>query len=386
MVVGDHEVAKESGSVQMKRVAIVGSRGFPSTYGGYETMVRYLARDWVKRGLDVTVYCRERSGNQRSWEQEGVHCRWTPGLNTTALSTLSFGFTSHLDASRQGFDAVLVLNIANGYFLPLLRRRSVAVALNTDGVEWERGKWGKLARHVFRRGAEASARHADVLVADSEAIGAIWRKAFEVDSVFVPYGAPVLEPSSADRVRGLGLEPDSYILVVARLVPENNVELILDAAANLDGQQLVVVGSGDGGSSLERRLADLDHRSVHWLGHISDQHLLSDLWCHCGLYIHGHSVGGTNPALLQALGAGAPTLALDTPFNREVLDADDQLFPFDADALSERIAGAMSDPSLRKVWSRSGQETIHSRYSWEDVSDRYLCALELAIQRRTGRK
>jgi len=369
----------------LKRVAIVGSRGFPSTYGGYETMVRYLARDWVERGLDITVYCRERPGRQRSWVDEGVQCRWTPGLNTTALSTLSFGLTSHVDASRQGFDAALVLNIANGFFLPLLGRRSIGVALNTDGIEWERGKWGTTARRVFRRGAEASARHADVLIADSQAIAAVWQREFGVESIFVPYGAPVVEAGAPDRVRDLGIEPDSYILVVARLVPENNVELILDATANLE-HKVVVVGSGTGDSPIEQRLAELDRGdSLDWLGHVSDQDLLSDLWSHCGLYVHGHSVGGTNPALLQALGAGAPTLALDTPFNREVLAADDQLFPQDPGELARRISGSFSDPGVRNSWSRAGQETIRARYSWKDVSERYLRALELACERRFGR-
>jgi len=347
-------------------------------------MVRYLARDWVKLGLDVTVYCRNRPGKERSWVEEGVHCRWTPGLNTTALSTISFGLTSHVDASRQGFDAVLVLNVANGFFLPFLRHRSVGVALNTDGIEWERGKWGYTAQQVFRRGAKASARHADVLVADSQAIAAIWQKEFGVESVFVPYGSPILEAESPDRVRELGLEPDSYILIVARLVPENNLELILDATANLEQHKVVVVGSGD--SPIEQRLFGLDRgESLNWLGHVSDQSLLNDLWSHCGLYVHGHSVGGTNPALLQALGAGAPVLALDTPFNREVLAVDNQLFPADRDVLAQRIASSMSDPSLRKEWSRRGKETIRSRYSWEDVSERYLQVLELAIERRKRR-
>lgn len=369
----------------MKRVAIVGSRGFPSTYGGYETMVRYLARDWVKRGLDVTVYCRERPGRQRSWNDEGIQCRWTPGLNTTALSTLSFGLTGHVDASRQGFDAALVLNIANGFFLPLLGRKSVGVALNTDGIEWERGKWGNNARRVFRRGAEASARYADVLIADSEAIATVWKKEFGVESVFVPYGAPILEACSPDRVRELGLEPGRYILTVARLVPENNIELILDSTSELE-HKVVVVGSGTGDSPIEQRLAELDRgESLTWLGHVSDQELLNSLWSHCGLYVHGHSVGGTNPGLLQALGAGAPTIALDTPFNREVLAGDSQLFPDDREELGRRIREAMSDPALRESWSAIGRETIRSRYSWDDVSDRYLSALELAIQRRSGR-
>lgn len=370
----------------LNRIAILGSRGFPSTYGGYETMVRYLARDWVRRGIEVTVYCRERPRRVRAWTVDGVRCRWTPGIESGSLSTLSFGLTNHLDAAGRDFDAALVVNIANGYFLPFLNARGVPCAINTDGIEWERGKWGTTARKVFRVGAEASARFADVLIADSVAIADIWRETFAAESEFIPYGAPVLTDQPDDRVRELGLEPGSYRLVVARMVPENNVDLALDALMETDGET-VIVGTGLGGTPLEERLAELDRTGrIRWLGHVADQEQLTQLWCHSGLYIHGHSVGGTNPALLQALGAGAPTVALDTVFNREVVGYDDQLFPSDPGALAALIERAASDPDLRAEWSRRGQATVAERYSWSDVSERYLAALALARDRRAERR
>ncbi|MBN8868935.1 MAG: DUF1972 domain-containing protein [Solirubrobacterales bacterium] len=371
----------------MNRIAILGSRGFPSTYGGYETLVRHLARAWVARGIEVTVYCRERPAGKRAWIEEGVRCRWTPGIESVSASTLSFGLTNHLDASFRDFDAALVVNVANGYFLPFLNMRGIPVAINTDGIEWERGKWGTVARKVFRNGAVASARFADVLIADSVVIAEIWRDTFGVDSEFVPYGAPVLdEDLPTDRIEALRLEPGDYRLVVARMVPENNVDLSLDGMLETDGVN-VVVGAGKGDTPLERRLADLDRSGkVRWLGHVADQELLDQLWAHCSLYLHGHSVGGTNPSLLQAMGAGAPVIALDTPFNREVVGNDQQFYGGSPDSLIELIRKAQDDPGLRDEWRRRGREVVASRYSWAGVSQGYLDALALAAERnqRTG--
>lgn len=262
----------------LENVAIIGSRGFPSSYGGYETLVRHLARTWTAQGINVTVYCRSR-GEASSWVTEGVTCRWTPGHDSKSLSTLTFGLTSHVDAMRRGFDAALVLNVANGFFLPALRASGTGTVVNTDGIEWERGKWGAGARRVFLAGAHATARCADVLVADSEAIADIWRAKFGVESTFIPYGAPVPEQVGEDRVRDIGLQPGSYALVVARLIPENNVALTLDALEKLGhGVPAVIVGSAHYGGDVEPRLRELQERGlVHWLGHVSDQELLLQL-------------------------------------------------------------------------------------------------------------
>jgi glycosyltransferase involved in cell wall biosynthesis len=361
-------------------IAILGSRGFPSTYGGYETLVRYLAADWTQRGHTVTVYCRSRSNGRRSWTVDGVRCQWTPGHDSTSFSTLSFGASSHLHAATQNYDAALVLNVANGYFLPLLRARRIACAVNTDGIEWERGKWGATARRVFHGGATLCARYADVLIADSRAIADIWEGEFGVQSRFIPYGAPVLTGVGNDRIAALGLTPYTYALAVARLIPENNVDLFLDALDLMSPRPLgVVVGAGSPGSALERRLRRLDKNgTVKWLGHVADQDLLMQLWANSGVYVHGHSVGGTNPALLQALGVGAPTIALDTAFNREVLGSVRQLFSHDKRLLARTMSDTLAAVEQRKAFRAHGQHVVATRYQWPAVCRAYLAALEAA--------
>lgn len=354
--------------------AIIGSRGFPSTYGGYETLVRYLARYMVADGHHVTVYCRERSNGNRVWYEDGVRCVATRGKDTKQLSTLSFGATSSFDASLRRFDAALVLNIANGYWMPLLRAARVPFAVNTDGLEWKRAKWSKLGKTVFRVGAELSARFAPELVCDSQALGEIWEQEFGRKSVFIPYGGEVREAMGDTRIRDLGLQTRGYLLSVARLAPENNVELTLDAVEQLgDGApKAVVVGSANFDNPIVERLERLQRAGkVLWLGHVADQDLLAELWHNAGVYVHGHSVGGTNPALLQALGAGAPTIALDTPFNREVLPFSQHLYRHDAGMLASRIREVCDAEHHQSSLIATGGEAVRARYSWSNVCRDY---------------
>jgi glycosyltransferase involved in cell wall biosynthesis len=306
---------------------------------------------------------------------EGVRCIATPGYDSKSLSTLTFGMTATLDASFRRFDSILVLNIANGFWFPALRAARTPFAVNTDGIEWERGKWSRAGRAMFRAGAWMTARNAGALICDSQAIGAIWKDLIGRDSNFIPYGAPVLGDVGRDRVEGAGVGSEPYLLAVARLAPENNVELTLDALDMLGDQapQAVIVGSANFDSPIETRLKAMEAAGrLMWLGHVDDQHLLTQLWANSAVYVHGHSVGGTNPALLQALGAGAPTLALETPFNAEVLPFPEQLFPNDASALAERIDSVIGSTERQQSMRLTGQQVIRERYSWDDVCRRYM--------------
>jgi glycosyltransferase involved in cell wall biosynthesis len=356
--------------------AILGSRGYPSTYSGYETLVRHLAPYIAEAGHSSTVYSRAEGGptHARTWDVGGVRCIRTPGIESKSLSTLSFGLTSTIDALFRKFDAVLVLNIANGYWLPILRT-AAPTAVNTDGLEWKRGKWNRVAQSVFHSGAKLSARYATTLVADSVVIGRIWRSEFDRDSTFIPYGAPVLSHVGDDELQQLGLAGRRFVLAVARLVPENNVDLMLDALERLADKDLigVVVGTGVGGPPIETRLKTMAAEGrVIWPGHVSNQRLLDQLWANCAVYVHGHSVGGTNPSLLQAMGAGAPVVALNTPFNAEVIRNDAQLYESSADDLAAKIAAVLDSPSLREGLIAKGKKEVAERYSWDDVCRRYL--------------
>jgi glycosyltransferase involved in cell wall biosynthesis len=365
------------------RIAIIGSRGHPSTYGGFETFVRRFAPYLAAEGIDVTVYGRRATLWPSSSRIDGVRVVNTPGIDRSRSSTLSYGLTSTIHAAFSRYDAVLVLNVANGYWLPLLKLFRVPTLVNVDGIEWERGKWSPLGRAVFKAAARITARVADRIVVDSRAVGRYWSDVFGVSSLYIPYGADVSDDDDCDRISALGLDPGGYLLVVARLVPENNVDLFLDALDLVTQHPPVVVaGSAVAPSALEARLERLhrERSSFTWLGHVADQELLNQLWRHCGLYVHGHSVGGTNPSLLHAMGAGGPTVALNTVYNAEVLGPD---WPTYADGKPEELAqlieSLMAFPQEREKLRERGRAIVEERYRWQDVLAEHAQALrELA--------
>jgi glycosyltransferase involved in cell wall biosynthesis len=363
-----------TGSLAGARIGVIGSRGYPSTYGGFETLVRRLAPALVAAGAEVAVYGRSHEQRRREQHPNGVWSIHTRGIESTSLSTISHGLTASVHAAVKRTDAALVLNVANGFYLPLLKAAGVPTAVNVDGLEWLRAKWGRGAQGTFRAGAVTTARFADAVVADAEAIGTYWKENYGRDAYFIPYGADVLPPLGHDRLAEVGIEPGSYLLAVARLVPENNIDLLVNAAAELRWKiPVVVVGSGSGNTPLEARLrhASAEHDGLRWLGHVSDQRLLEQLWQNCALYVHGHSVGGTNPALLQALGAGAPTIALETPYNREVLGADGLTYHPSPTSLATLIDDLYEDESRRHRMAEVGQAIVSSRYRWSDVLAAY---------------
>jgi glycosyltransferase involved in cell wall biosynthesis len=356
------------------RIAIVGSRGYPSYYGGFETFVRRLAPALRDRGHDVTVYGRGGGVRFRTRVTDGIRCIDTPGIETKSLSTLSHGMFASMHASHGDYDCALVVNVAHGFFLEQFRAAGIPTVVNVDGIEWMRAKWGAFAKGTFRMGARLTASHGSMLVADSRAVADIWEEQFAIRPHHVAYGADVVSDNAQGRVRALGLKPGSYLLAVARLVPENNVELFLDAVEDLpERPPVVVVGSANYRCPTTQRLQELNERGdVHWLGHVDDQALLGQLWSNCRLYVHGHSAGGTNPALLQALGFGAPTIALDTVFNREVLGGfPAAMFPGDAAALCKIIARELLTPGSHATAVHEGQELIEDSYAWKDICASY---------------
>lgn len=284
-----------------KSVAIIGTRGFPSYYGGFETAVRELAPYLVDHGWDVTVYGRKKAIKPNDpLCAGGVVSKTTPGLEYKSLSTLTYGLTASVHATLKRPDVALVMNVANGYFLPLLKRAGIPTLVNVDGIEWDRDKWGNLARKVFYRGAEMTAKYANNLVFDAHAIGDYWKREFNRDGIYIPYGGRFREELPVEP----GLTHRGYVLVVARFVPENTIPEFLTAAEKLSTEwPVVIVGSSGYGGELDQQAESLAARNpnVRWLGHVANDDRLHSLWQHAGAYFHGHSVGGTNPALVQAM-------------------------------------------------------------------------------------
>jgi glycosyltransferase involved in cell wall biosynthesis len=361
-------------------VAVIGTRGYPSYYGGFETAVRKLAPYLVDKGWEVTVYGRSGSTHLSDIGADPrVGTRVTRGLQTKSLSTLTYGLTSALDSAARRPDVALVMNVANGYFLPILKARGIPTLVNVDGIEWERAKWSPLAKRIFRIGAKWTARWADDLVFDARAIETYWDHSFRVGGNFIPYGGEVTDSLALPP----GLAHRGYVLVVARFVPENSVPEFFDAVPRIAKRHpVVIVGSSGYGGEFDdaaRRLA-AENSSVSWLGHVSDDDLLLALWQHAGVYFHGHSVGGTNPALVQAMAAGAPILARDTIYNREVLGPAGQFVVADANAIADSVEALMESPVELDGAGEANKARAQEFYSWPQVCADYERALRALVR------
>lgn len=367
-----------------KSVAIIGTRGYPSYYGGFETAVRKLAPYLVDAGWEVTVY--GRPGGVRTDDQgrdPRVKSVMTRGVETKSISTLSYGLTASAHALVHKPDVALVMNVANGYFLPLLKARGIPTVVNVDGIEWDRDKWGRAAKAVFKGGARMTGVFGTELVYDAHEIARRWKIDFKRDGTFIPYGGDQVEELPLET----GLEHRKYVLVVARFVPENTIGEFVEAARMLAGEtQIVIVGSSGYGGPLEDAVAQLadSNKNVRWLGHVSDDRRLLSLWQHAGVYFHGHSVGGTNPALVQAMAAGAPVVARDTVYNREVLGDAGSLTQPEPSAIAAAIREFLSgrvDLEDQRARSVARAETV---YSWETVCSAYERLLASQISGKRG--
>ncbi len=359
----------------MPSVAIIGTRGYPSYYGGLETAVRNVAPHLADSGWDVTVYGRRGTTKPRDQDADArITARETRGLETKSLSTLSYGLTASLDAVIRKPDVALVMNVANGYFLPLLRARGIPTLFNVDGIEWERAKWSPLGKRVFRTGANLTARWANTLLFDARAIERYWQETYGSRGIYIPYGGdipPTLPVPS-------GLQHRGYVLMVARFVPENTVWEFFQAIPGIAARYpVVIVGSSGYGGEFDdaaQKLTD-NNPNVSWLGHVSDDSLLFALWQHSGVYFHGHTVGGTNPALVQAMAAGAPTLARDTIYSREVLGPTGRFVGADPASITTAVLGFMDNRTELDQAARANQGRAAKHYSWAQICQSYEHAL-----------
>lgn len=364
-----------------KSVAIIGTRGYPSYYGGFETAVRHIAPHLADNGWDVTVYGRPGSIRHDDPNRHpNVTSVETRGINSSSLSTLSHGLSAAVHSSRRKPDVALVMNVANGFWLPILRHAGIPTVVNVDGIEWERAKWNKTAKRIFKMGAKLTARYATSTIADAKAIGRRWQDEFTVSPIVIPYGG--VEPGELPLVEGL--EHRGYILLVARFVPENTINEFFEAVDQLAGiYPIVIVGSSGYHNEYDRRAESLAqrHPNVKWLGHISNDNKLHSLWQHCGVYFHGHSVGGTNPAIVQAMACGAPTVARDTVFNREVLGETANFVDPEPNKIVTSIITAME--SARHHDPSPSLQRCREFYSWDLVCNSYENELNRRLEQTT---
>lgn len=350
------------------RLAIVGTRGIPARYGGFETFAEELSARLAARGHQVTVYCRQRHSAEH---YRGVRLVYLPTIRHKYFDTIAHTLlaTLHL-AWRREYDAVLYCNAANAIFTWLPRLLGMPVALNVDGLERHRKKWNRLAKAWYWISEHLATWMPNAVVTDAWAIASYYRERHGRESVMIPYGAETGAVETTGALLQLGLAPRRYFLYVSRLEPENNALLVREAFERLEtGMKLALVGDAPYAAAYIRRVRDTKDPRVVMPGAVYGEGY-RELGSHCFAYIHATEVGGTHPALIEAMGRGALTLYLDTPENAEV--AGGAGLPFRHGNLTEVMRQALAMPEEeREQWRARALQRVRERYSWDAVTGAY---------------
>lgn len=356
-------------------VALLGSRGIPASYGGYETLMEELAPRLVDAGFEVTVYCRAHYTPRDLERHRGAHLRVLPTLRTRHLDTPVHTFLSCFDVLSRPetrFDAALVVNGANAPFLPVLAMAGVPTALHVDGIERQRSKWGAVGRGVYALSERLACFLPDVLVTDAEVIRSYYRERYGADSVAISYGVDPRPPRTRETLERLGLGDRRYFLYVSRFEPENNPHRVVEAYREVGGDlPLVMVG----GAPYARRFIDelragADPR-VLFPGPIYGEGY-RELLSHALAYVHATEVGGTHPALVEAMGYGNCLLVNDTPENREVAGPVGRYFRAEVpETLAVLLEEVRRAPEAARRDGCDSAARATERYNWERVADAY---------------
>ena len=358
------------------RIAILGTRGIPANYGGFETFAEELAKRLVERGHKVTVYCRAKHSADTFL---GAKLVYLPTIRHKYLDTIAHTAVSTFHLLFHRVDVVLYCNAANAIFTWMPRLTGMRVALNVDGLERNRKKWNQLAKKWYLLSEWLATFLPNEIVTDAVAIEKYYQETYGRRSTFIPYGAEMGKLESSTVLDELGLERGRYFLYVSRMEPENNGLLVRETFEQVaTDMKLALIGDAPYADEyIERVRATSDPRIV-MPGAIYGKGY-KELGSHCFAYIHATEVGGTHPALIEAMGRGALVLYLDTEENREV--AGDAGVPFEAFELAEKMHDvlAMSNAE-RDQLRRAAVERVRARYSWEAVTDQYEQLFERLIR------
>jgi glycosyltransferase involved in cell wall biosynthesis len=366
------------------RLAILGARGIPARYGGFETFAEQLAVRLVERGHEVTVFCE--AAESASQKYKGVNLRHVPARDLGPLSTVLYD-AACLWQARSSFDVIYMLGYGSSTLCWLPRIWGSQVWINMDGLEWARGKWNSIGRWYLRWAEAIAMWTPDRIIADAAAIKAnLQSRHRRLPSCdVIPYGCEIVSSACAEELKNFALEPGSYYLVLCRFEPENHIKEIIEGFLGSKTQaRLVLVGDHTRKSVYAQSVAGRKSDRVLFTGPVYDAARVQALRFFCRGYLHGHSVGGTNPSLLEAMGCGNVVIANDNPFNREVLGSAGLYFsaPREVSARIDAVDSGRADVAGMKA---NAVERVKEFYTWDRITDYYCELITLTCSKTRGR-
>ncbi len=366
------------------KIAILGSRGIPNAYGGFEQFAEYVSAGLVERGHDVYVYNSSTHPYQSStWNGVNIiHC-YDPENKLGTAGQFVYDFNCILDSRKRNFDVILQLGYTSSSIWGNLLPSKSAIVTNMDGLEWKRSKYSPKVQSFLRWAENKAIETSDVLVADSIGIKKYLSETYKATSTYIPYGAHPFTNPNDTVLSEYNLQANEYGMLIARLEPENNIETILQGLteSQYEGSFLVIGKHDTPYGRYIKNLFQSDQR-IQFLGGIYDMNKLNNLRYFSNLYFHGHSVGGTNPSLLEAMSSQALICAHHNPFNEAILKKDAYYFS-NAQDVTTVFENANRRIDQYKV--ENNLEKIKNIYEWSMIIDQYEHCLLSAVNEKTGK-
>ena len=356
------------------KIAIIGSRGYPYVYGGYETFVKELAERLVKKDVEVHVYNQRNLFKSKPSLLNGIHLHYIPTLPHKSLNQIIHCFLSLIHVTFSSIDIVFVLNLAAGPMGWIPKITGKRTMINTDGLEWLRPKWKGLGSKYFYFGAWSATKLYDRIISDADAMSVVYLKEFNTHTKVIAYGAPPFKPVSEDHIHTLGLKKEEYYLIVGRLIPDNNADLLVKGfLESKSSKKLVVVGDVYYQDKYAKNIKSLANENVIFVGYVKDPDILMSLYQHCFVYLHGHQFGGTNPAMLKAMSNQCAILALDTPFNQEMLNNGEFgiLFELSSTSIAQKMNFIEQDQEKIDALRKRVKYGLTDKYNWDSIAEQY---------------
>lgn len=355
----------------MKKVAIIGTQGVPARYGGFETLVENILGDNASHEISYTVFCSSKDMDKKLKSYKNARLRYMP-LHANGIQSIAYDILSMVKAVNR-FDTILILGVSGCLFLPVFRLMfHKKLIVNIDGLEYRRQKWGRFAKFILRKSEEMAVKYANIIIADNKGIQDYVKETYSKPSVLIAYGGdhvnrevPVIK--QVEVLNKYGLSDGLYAITICRIEPENNCHITLEAFAH-SGKELVFVGNWTK-SEYGRHLYSKynTHKNIHLINSLYDLDALYTLRSHCHYYIHGHSAGGTNPSLVEAMFFGKPIFAFDVLYNRETTMNKACYFKDDESLIS------LLDKSETELSSVGASmiKIANKHYLWKDIAKKY---------------
>lgn len=352
------------------KIAIMGIRGIPANYGGFETFADHLAVGLVERGHDVTVYCRSSNTDYSGKTYKGVKLVILPTIRHKYLDTVVHTFLCSLHSLFCGYQVILSCNSANSLFSVIPRIAGSKVVLNVDGLEWQRKKWNVVGKAFYKMSEYIATLFPNNIVTDARMIEKYYKEKFGASSTHIPYGAPTEKATTDETLKRFHLEPEHYVLYVSRLEPENNAHLVIQAFEKTRTDlRLVVVGDAPYSSEYIANLKKTEDPRIIFTGYVFGQGY-RELQSNAYVYVQATEVGGTHPALLEGMGYGNCVLANDVPEHREVL-GDAGLYFTSMEALQQKLQHLLDSPEVVHKYKTSAVKRVEELYSWPKIVKDY---------------